>query len=165
VATSSESSGGGVLSSNVGAVDSLAVVGEVRYAGFWRRFVAAIVDGILVSILETIVAVVLTAILGSGTGASLAYAINLVLVFGYFAYMESSPRQATLGKMLLGIKVTDLEGNRVSFGRALGRNLAKIVSAIIFMIGYIMAAFTGKKQALHDMIASCLVVQGKGESA
>ena len=59
----------------------------------------------------------------------------------------------------LGIKVTDLEGNRISFGRALGRNLAKIISVLTFYIGYIMAAFTAKKQALQDMIAGTLVVK------
>jgi uncharacterized RDD family membrane protein YckC len=73
--------------------------------------------------------------------------------------MESSSRQATVGKIALGIEVTDLEGNRLSFGRALGRNLAKIISALILYIGFIMAAFTKRKQALHDMIASALVVK------
>jgi uncharacterized RDD family membrane protein YckC len=60
--------------------------------------------------------------------------------------------------MAIGIKVTDLNGNRISFGRATGRYFAKILSGMILMIGYIMAGFTEKKQALHDMIASCLVV-------
>jgi uncharacterized RDD family membrane protein YckC len=72
--------------------------------------------------------------------------------------MESSSKQATLGKLALGIVVTDLNGNRISFGRATGRYFGKIVSGMIFAIGYIMAGFTEKKQALHDMIASCLVV-------
>jgi uncharacterized RDD family membrane protein YckC len=76
----------------------------------------------------------------------------------YFALMESSNRMATLGKMAIGIKVTDLNGNRVSFGRATGRYFARILSGMILMIGYIMAGFTQKKQALHDMMASCLVV-------
>jgi uncharacterized RDD family membrane protein YckC len=76
----------------------------------------------------------------------------------YFAMMESSNKMATLGKMAIGIKVTDLNGNRISFGRATGRYFAKILSGMILMIGYIMAGFTEKKQALHDMIASCLVV-------
>jgi len=76
----------------------------------------------------------------------------------YFALMESSNRMATLGKMAIGIKVTDLNGNRVSFGRATGRYFARILSGMILMIGYIMAGFTQKKQALHDTMASCLVV-------
>ena len=76
----------------------------------------------------------------------------------YFALMESSSKQATLGKMALGIIVTDLNGNRLSFGRATGRYFGKIISGAILMIGYIMAGFTEKKQALHDIIAGCLVV-------
>ena len=67
--------------------------------------------------------------------------------------MEGSSHQATVGKIALGIQVTDLAGDRLSFGRALGRNLAKLISAII------LAAFTERKQALHDMIAGALVVK------
>jgi uncharacterized RDD family membrane protein YckC len=73
--------------------------------------------------------------------------------------MESSARQATLGKMALGIVVTDLDGNRIGFGRATGRYFAKILSALILLIGFIMAAFTQKKQGLHDIIAGTLVVK------
>ena len=83
----------------------------------------------------------------------------MVVSWLYFALLESSPKQATLGKMALGIKVTDLDGNRISFGRATGRFFAKIISGVILMIGYIMAAFTAKKQALHDIIASTLVIK------
>ncbi|MGB6469852.1 MAG: RDD family protein, partial [Candidatus Acidiferrales bacterium] len=67
--------------------------------------------------------------------------------------------QGTLGKRALGLLVTDLEGRRVSFGRASGRYFGKIVSALILMIGFIMAGFTEKKQALHDMLAGCLVLR------
>jgi len=75
----------------------------------------------------------------------------------YEAALESSSYQATLGKMALGLKVTDLAGNRISFARATGRHFAKYVSGMIFFIGYIMAGFTERKQALHDMIAGTLV--------
>jgi uncharacterized RDD family membrane protein YckC len=75
--------------------------------------------------------------------------------------MESSSRQATLGKMALGIVVTDMDGKRISFGRAVGRNLGKIISQIILFIGFLMVAFTQKKQGLHDIIANCLVVVKK----
>ncbi len=74
--------------------------------------------------------------------------------------MESSSYQGTLGKMALGLIVTDLQGRRVTFGRASGRFFAKIITGLIpFALGYIMAGFTEKKQALHDMIASCLVLR------
>ena len=77
----------------------------------------------------------------------------------YFAFMESSARQATLGKQALGIIVTDLNGNRIYFGKATARYFGKFISGLILGIGYIMAGFTEKKQALHDMMARCLVVK------
>jgi uncharacterized RDD family membrane protein YckC len=76
----------------------------------------------------------------------------------YFALMESSSKQGTLGKMALSIVVTDVNGNRITFGRATGRYFGKILSGLILYIGYIMVAFTEKKQGLHDMIAGTLVV-------
>lgn len=76
----------------------------------------------------------------------------------YAAGFESSSKQATLGKMALGIKVTDLDGEPVNFGRASGRHLGKIISSIILFIGYLIVPFTQKKQALHDMMAGCLVI-------
>jgi len=77
----------------------------------------------------------------------------------YFTFMESSKMQATVGKMALGLKVTDLEGNKLDFTKALVRNLCRILSNITMLIGYIIAAFTEKKQALHDMIAGTLVLK------
>jgi uncharacterized RDD family membrane protein YckC len=71
--------------------------------------------------------------------------------------MESSSYQGTLGKMIFGLKVTDLYGNRISFERATGRNFAKILSAMILGIGYLMVAFTERKQGLHDLLAGTLV--------
>jgi len=84
-----------------------------------------------------------------------------VLQLLYWPWMESSSRQATLGKRALDIVVTDTDGRRVSFARAAGRNLAKIASYMIYGVGFIMIAFTKKKQGLHDMIASTLVVVKK----
>ena len=77
----------------------------------------------------------------------------------YEAAMESSSKQATLGKMALRLKVTDEHGSRISFARASARYFSKILSRMILMIGYIMAGFTARKQALHDMIAGTLVVR------
>ena len=85
--------------------------------------------------------------------------VNLLGGWLYFALMESSRFQGTLGKMAVQIKVTDLEGNRLTFGRATGRHFGKIVSGLTLGIGYIMAAFTEKKQGLHDIMAGCLVVR------
>jgi len=83
---------------------------------------------------------------------------SLILGWLYFALMESSEYQGTLGKIAIGIKVTDLDGNRLGFVRATGRHFGKIISAIILCIGFVMAGFTEKKQALHDIMAGCLVV-------
>jgi uncharacterized RDD family membrane protein YckC len=131
------------------------------YAGFWRRFAGYLIDSILVSIVGGILFAILAGVGGDG-GAVIGYLIWIVGAFVYSAWMESSAYQATVGKIALGIQVTDLEGNRVSFGRALGRNLAKILSGLILYIGFIMAAFTERKQGLHDMIAGTLVVK-RGE--
>jgi uncharacterized RDD family membrane protein YckC len=76
----------------------------------------------------------------------------------YWPLMECSSRQGTLGKRAIGIVVTDIDGRHISFARAVGRNLGKIVSAIIYYVGFIMIAFTKKKQGLHDITANCLVV-------
>ena len=123
---------------------------QTAYAGFWRRFGAYLIDAILLAVVG--------GILNAIVGRTLGNALGTLIFLGYFAYMESSPNQGTIGKMALGIKVTDLDGNPISFGRALGRNAAKFISAIILLIGFIMAAFTARKQALHDMIAGTLVV-------
>jgi uncharacterized RDD family membrane protein YckC len=130
----------------------------MEYSGFWRRFVAYVIDNILLTVIFWLLVLVLGGIAGDG-GMIGAYTLGAIVWLGYYAAMESSTSQATVGKMALGIQVTDLEGNRISFGKALGRNLAKILSALIFYIGFIMAAFTAKKQALHDMIAGTLVVK------
>jgi uncharacterized RDD family membrane protein YckC len=150
----------------------------VRYAGFWRRFVAHLIDNIVVGIAAFVIFIPGLALLGVGIGAGImeesesamglilaaiaAYLVAIMLIvvgsWLYYALMESSSKQATLGKLALGIVVTDLSGNRISFGRATGRYFGKIVSGMIMCIGYIMAGFTEKKQALHDIMASCLVV-------
>jgi uncharacterized RDD family membrane protein YckC len=85
--------------------------------------------------------------------------MGIVINWLYYALLESSFKQATLGKMALGLKVTDMEGKRISFGQATGRYFAKILSGLILCIGYLMAAFTEKKQALHDIIVGTLVVK------
>jgi uncharacterized RDD family membrane protein YckC len=87
--------------------------------------------------------------------------LAMLIVIGhvlYFTWFESSRFQATPGKMVLGIIVTDIQGQRISFLRALGRNAGKILSHVILNIGFILAGVTAKKQALHDMLADCLVV-------
>jgi uncharacterized RDD family membrane protein YckC len=88
----------------------------------------------------------------------IAYLVWIIIYWLYYSVMESSSKQATLGKMAMRIIVTDGQGNGISFARATGRLLAKIISTIILLIGYLMIAFTRDKQGLHDMIADTLVV-------
>ena len=131
---------------------------QIHYAEFWKRAVAMVID--------TLVFLPLIGYVGreptiyqevSGTGAILAL-FFVALVWLYYAGMESSSSQATIGKMLMGIKVTDMAGHRISFARASGRFFGKALSKLIVYIGFIMAAFTEKKQGLHDIFAIALVV-------
>ena len=148
---------------------------EPPYAGFWLRFGAYIVDSLIISIVSIPLIVVLVLIVLSGnvdpdspevTALQLAFnGISALIGWLHHALMESSSWQATVGKKVVGIRVTDLDGNRISFGRATGRYFGKIVSGLICSVGFIMAAFTEKKQALHDMIASTLVLHGSGPQA
>ena len=133
------------------------------YAGFWKRFAAAIIDGCILMVAGFIIGGFIGFVYGFTTGTSagtgaLGNIVGVIMGWLYFSLMESSSKQGTLGKMALGIKVTDLTGNAISFGRATGRHFSKIISTIILLVGYLMVAFTAKKQGLHDMIAGCLVV-------
>ena len=136
------------------------------YAGFWKRVIAWIIDGIIFGILSWIVFFLVAAgdIFSIQNPGSFGTQIGLIYLFSfggwwmYFAIQESSSKQATLGKRALGIKVCDMNGQKLSFGHAAGRQLAGAITYMTFTIGYLLAAFTGRKQALHDMIASCVVV-------
>ena len=147
----------GVIASPVGVSYSGAVPADnSAYGGFWIRFVAIIIDWVILG------AVFYPAFSVPRYGYGHVGAFQ---GFGFFAgwlyeaLLLSSPWQATVGKKLLGLKVTDEAGQRISFGRATGRHFAKILSMIIFFIGFIMAAFTYHKRALHDMIAGTLVMK------
>jgi len=129
-----------------------------QYAGFWTRFLAALLDGIIITIINILVGFVLGLLLGKNA-ANLASLVGVLIVWLYYALQESSEKQATLGKQALGIVVIDMEGKRIDLVKATIRYFSKIISGVIFGIGYIMAAFTEKKQALHDMIAGTLVVK------
>jgi uncharacterized RDD family membrane protein YckC len=139
----------------------------LQYAGFWIRFVAYLIDGVLIYIIMFL----LMAIFGVGMftdpasmdyGAlGMIYVISIAISVGYFAGMESSSKQATLGKMAVGIKVGNENGEKISFLNAVGRLFSKIISGIILYIGFMMAGWDAKKQALHDKIAGTYVFYGK----
>jgi uncharacterized RDD family membrane protein YckC len=154
-----------------------------NYAGFWKRLVAIIIDGLILGVAQVFIFVPILGALGFGlfkSGADYsnpeeaagmmagvmaamgaAYILSFILQVLYFTFMESSKFQASLGKMALGIIVTDMNGAKLDFTKALVRNLCRIISYLILAIGYIIAAFTPKKQALHDIIAGTLVVNKK----
>jgi len=155
---------------------------HVTYAGFWKRFAAYLIDEIILGVVALIIIVPMFMIMGLGTIMSfedyenyeynesfigLIFALIAAYMFVvcllviakwlYYAMMESR-KGATLGKMVLNIKVTDMNGNPISFGRASGRYFGKILSVLTLCIGYIIAGFSQQKQALHDMLAKTLVV-------
>ena len=145
-------------------------MGGVRYGGFWIRFVAAIIDGVIVQAVVLPLSLLVGGVTGfagamSGIqstglqfmGGVFGFVIGVAGSWLYEALMESSSRQATLGKMIFQMKVTDLSGNRISFARATGRYFAKWLSGLTLFIGYIIAGFTERKQTLHDMVAGTLV--------
>jgi len=176
---------GVAVPANVG-VAGFSTTRSVTYAGFWLRFVAHLIDGLIVGagvfvlVIPLVFLTGLAATLESlprrmegmegqpnpaviGAILSLVFmfvAVSVLLQWLYYAYFESGEKQATWGKQALGIYVTDGAANRVTFGRASGRFFAKMISGMIPLgIGYIMAGFTERKQALHDMIAGCLVLR------
>lgn len=135
---------------------------QVGYGGFWIRLVAYIIDAILISLAMGVVGTVAGIDFFSPdieTYDPTANFISLLIGWLYFALLESSERGATVGKMAMGLRVVTDQGQRLSFLNATGRYFAKIVSAIILCIGFIMIAFTDRKRGLHDMIAGTLVVK------
>jgi len=169
--TSRESGG---VSFDTGAA-AIAARKPVAYAGFWLRLVAYLIDSLLLGIVVGVF-IFMPLLKQSAAGgispdnfwalytdtSRQGIARRLLVVMAawlYWALLESSALQATPGKRALGIIVTDLQGRRVSFARASGRFFGKAISGFLLMAGYIMAAFTAKKQALHDMIAGCLVIR------
>ncbi len=136
----------------------------VVYAGFWKRAAAAIVDGGIIWVIGRFGGEALGTLLGDlAGGGELAVTLMIALVtlllqVCYFAFFHASFNAATPGKMLIGIKVVRSDGETISFPRAVGRYFATIPSGILLGIGYLMAGFTARKQALHDMICDTVVV-------
>lgn len=151
-------------------------IAQRRYAGFWIRFVAVLIDFVILSVIELIINIPLTMLIGVGSvgiasggslgagglGAILAaqgvlFLINLTIQIGYEVYFLSS-RGATLGKMAVGLKVIRADGGPLSVGLAFGRYFAKLLSAFTLLIGYIIAGFDDQKRSLHDRICDTRVI-------
>ena len=129
---------------------------QAGYASVWKRLAAYLIDTLLLSIIGGIAWLL---DLVSNLDDLLAFSpILLLFSWLYFAIMESSPLQATLGKKMLGLEVCNLEGEQISFLTATIRYFSKILSTLVLYAGYIMAFFTEKHQGLHDMIAKTVVI-------
>ncbi len=173
-----------VVPPNVGVAGYSAARGQFQFGDFWARFVAYVIDGLIMGVAVFALFVPLAAITGAAAhlrlledaprhgeinpaiiGAIISVIFTflgaaLLITWLYHAYLESSSWQATIGKRVMSLYVTDLNGQPISFLNATGRHFAKIVSGLIpLFLGYIMAAFTERRQALHDMIAGTLVLR------
>lgn len=128
------------------------------YAGFWRRVFAYILDWIIFSIVWGCILFPFDGKILSPLAFALLFLVFLTLWFFYFVYSEASFWQATLGKRIVGIKVVDMHGYRISILRSAGRNVSIALSFITFCIGFLMCLWTKREQCLHDMTSGCLIV-------
>jgi len=138
------------------------------YASFGERFIAYMIDTIILTLgfwaVGFILVVIVLGIAGSSDAAeiTLGFTVAMMVIAAhwlYFALQESSAKQATFGKRAMKIVVTDDQGKRLTFARASGRAFARLLSSMFFSIGYLLALFTARKQALHDLIASTVVLR------
>lgn len=134
---------------------SASSVPSATYAGFGLRFLAFIIDAIILGAVVSI----LSFLMGLPTDDPGRGGLSFVIGWLYYSFMESSEKQGTVGKLVVHIKATDISGNRLSFWHATGRHFGKILSSVILGIGFLMVIWTEKKQGLHDIIAKTLVVK------
>lgn len=150
----------------------------IKYAGFWRRFVGWLIDILIIVIVSYWVLKVINLVFPTSVSASSEFSsssilssllfvvmvealVNFIIVVLYYTLFEASSMQATVGKYVVGIKITDLGGSKISYGRAFVRRIYSLVSIITLAIGYIVAGFTSRKQTFHDMLAKTVVVVNK----
>lgn len=150
--------------------NTTAAVFDAGYAGFWRRYAAVFLDGLVVSLMLVPVAFVAGLAGGMlGLGQSVAFAVALDMLFfvayaAYCVFMESGERGATFGKRWVKIRVVDMNGNRISAGRALGRFVGHLLSYATVYLGFLIQPFTARKQALHDMVSGTVMVKTEKEA-
>lgn len=128
------------------------IIMNTNYADFGKRLGAFLLDSLIIFAASFIIALI---------SPAFVYLFGWIIGWLYFALQESSPKMATVGKQAVGIVVTDMNGNRISFGKATGRYFGKIISALILCIGYLMMLWSDTKQTLHDQMAGTLVLNGK----
>lgn len=135
----------------------------ISYATFWERFAAAFIDGLILMVVNFFLSFLFGGTHFAGEIVGVKYnltgsLVQMVAGWLYCALQESSVHQATLGKRAMGIKVTNMQGERVSFGQATGRHFAKYISLLILFIGYLMMLWDNKSQTLHDKLAGTLIL-------
>jgi len=134
--------------------------GDYIYGGFWERFMAAFIDGLITGGAQLVFSYFISGNLLSGGDYS-SSGVGIIIGLVYHTYFLSSEKQATLGKQAMGLKVITIQGERLTPLNAAGRFFATYLSLFILLIGYIMAAFDSKKQALHDRLANTYVIRVK----
>lgn len=152
-------------------------VRRFQYAGFWIRFGAVLIDGIILQVAQGILNAIIYAIDGSAVSSSfvnglvrpggfrfqgtglIVTLLMMMIQWLYFAFSESSLKGATLGKRLCGLRVVDLQGERISFGRATGRFFGSILSQVVCYIGYLVGASGDRNQTWHDMMAGTICIK------
>lgn len=137
------------------------------YAGFWIRFVAVVIDGLIIHAGMTLIGILFGISGGEawqisqgtviGTGEPIFNGLTYILPFLYYIILPTTVWRGTIGKKVLGIEIVDQEGKTISIGRSIGRYFASMLSALILMVGYLMAAFHPEKRALHDILAGTYV--------
>ncbi len=150
---------------------------DTNYASFLDRFIAYLIDGVVLLLLNLILIgpFLLISQGGSNNNATnssffdylavvasqglFLYLLLFIVTWLYFAILESGTRQGTLGKIAMGIIVTDIDGDRLSFAKATIRYFGRYFSSLLLMLGYALAAFTNRKQALHDFVANTIVIR------
>jgi uncharacterized RDD family membrane protein YckC len=138
--------------------DAQSQAANMEYAGFWIRFLASIIDGIMIFIPSSLFGILAVALGGGEMAIAFTKFLAIIIVGGIYIYIIYK-YQASPGKMMLGLKIVSDNLERITFGQVLLREIVgKFVSGLILNIGYIMIAFTAKKQGLHDMIAKTLVI-------
>lgn len=152
------------------------VASVVKYAGFWRRFVGWLIDVLILSIITHWALVLVSSFLSTPIPDTLSISaffsalwpaalalvtVDLIIIALYYTLLEASPIQATVGKYIAGLKITDMGGNRITYGKAFARRIYSLISILPIFIGYIVAGFTPRKQTFHDMIAKTVVIVNK----
>ena len=157
-------------------IETASVSSVPVYAGFWRRFVGWLIDLLILIIITHWALALVSSFLKAPIPDTLSFSaffsalwptalalivIDFIIIALYYCLFEASQMQATIGKYIAGIKITDMGGSRISYGKAFLRRVYSLLSIIPIFIGYIVAGFTPRKQTFHDMLAKTVVIVNK----